>query len=147
MQFFNKPLLLLSSLLSRAIVSANPITPKSVVEVGCLPFNFTKLFTATLKLGAPSNFIPIPGGVLINEPILSGKVAGPAINGTIKGGFAHPPIYKGTLQVPIIDLYRASDDGMDFYIHETGIGSNVAQVTRIVSCQADLSTATLIAGY
>jgi hypothetical protein len=111
--------------------------PRSIVEVDCLPFNFTKLFTATLNLGKPSSYIPIPGGVLVNEPILSGRVVGPTINGTITGGFAHPPIYNGTLQVPVIDLYGTSDDGMDFYVHETGIGSNAAQVTRIVSWETE----------
>ena len=36
------------------------------------------------------------------------------------------------MQVPVIDVYGVSDDGESFYIHETGVGSLAAQVTRIV---------------
>ena len=143
MQFYFRKLLFLSSLLSGAMISASIITPKNVVEVDCLLFNFTKWFTAALNLGAPSNYIAIPSGVLVNEPILSGKVVGPAFNSTIRGGFARPLIYNGTLQVLVIDLYGTSDDGMDFYIHETRIGSNAAQVVRIVSCETTFFTLTV----
>ncbi|KAK5089452.1 hypothetical protein LTR70_005965 [Exophiala xenobiotica] len=97
-----------------------------------VPFNFTHIFNASLSLGKPSSSIPVPGGVLVNEPITNGTVAGSAINGTILGGFAHPPIYNdGTLQAPIIEVYGVTKDNESFYIHETGIGSNEAQVTRI----------------
>jgi Protein of unknown function (DUF3237) len=91
-----------------------------------------------LKLGDPSNIRPIliPGGYLVNEPITSGTVVGPSINATVQGGFAHPSVY-GALQVPSIDLYGMTNDGQAFYIHETGIGSNAAQVTRLVSAEVD----------
>ena len=94
----------------------------------------TLLFNGTLYLGKPSKPVPVPGGYLINEPITGGVVRGPTINATIQCGFAHPPVYdNGTLQVPMIDVYGVSEDGYPFYIHETGIGSNPAQATRIVS--------------
>jgi hypothetical protein len=97
-------------------------------------FSFAPVFTATLHLGKPFSPISIFGGELINEAITSGSVIGPAINATIHVGFAHPPIYNnGTLQVPIIDAYGTTEDGESFYIHEEGIGTNGAQVTRIVS--------------
>ena len=115
-----------------AIGSATP-APRTVAAVS-LPLSFTPVFVANLILGKPSSRIMIAGGVLVNEPITGGTVFGSAINGTIESGFAHPPIYEnGTLQVPIIDLYGTTDDGQAFYIHEEGIGSNAAQVTRIVS--------------
>jgi hypothetical protein len=99
-----------------------------------LPFNFTYAFSASLMVGKPSNTITVAGGVLIDEPIVSGTVSGPAVNGTIQGGLAHPSIYNNeTLQVPVIDLYGVTTDGMSFYIHETGVGDPAAQVTRIVS--------------
>ena len=57
-----------------------------------------------------------------------------AINATILDGFSHSPLYNnGTLQVPVIDVYGTTHDGAAYYIHEEGIGSNAAQVTRIVS--------------
>lgn len=97
------------------------------------PFHLQPIFAANLVLGKPYPAIPIAGGVLINEPITGGTVSGSAINGTIHGGFAHPPVYdNGTLQVPVIDVYGVSDDGESFYLHETGVGSAAAQVTRIV---------------
>lgn len=59
MQFSKRTILLLSTILS-GVVSANPMTPKRLAAVDCLPFNFAKLFTATLNLGSPSKYIPIP---------------------------------------------------------------------------------------
>ncbi len=106
---------------------AQPATPN-------FPFQFTELFTVNLSLGEIFNPIPIPGGILINEPITGGIVNGSAINGTVLGGLAHPSIYNnGTLEVPVIDAYGTTDDGYSFYIREEGIGSSSAQVTRIVS--------------
>lgn len=104
-----------------------------------LPFNFTYLFTASLDLGKPSNYITVEGGKLVNEPVAKGTVEGPGLNGTIQGGFAHPSVYNGTLQVPTIDLYGITNDGESFYIHETGIGEVSAQVTRIVSIVSENS--------
>lgn len=105
---------------------------------GGLPFNVTYLFTATLGLGQPpseikSNPITIFGGVRVPEPILNGTVSGPYLNGTITAGLAAPAVYNtGTLQVPTIDLYGVTADGDPLRIHETGIGSPSAQITRIV---------------
>lgn len=123
---------LITPLLSSHI-SASPYPSGIPVTVTHpLPFHFQPIFTVNLILGKPYQPIKIPGGVLINEPIAGGTVSGSAINGTILGGFAHPPVYNnGTLQVPVIDVYGVSDDGESFYIHETGIGTQAAQVTRI----------------
>ena len=102
-------------------------------------FNVTYLFTANLELGNPPSGISqkpitIPGGVRVPEPILNGTVSGPYINATITSGLAAPEIYNnGTLQVAVIDLYGITTDGYPLHIHETGIGSPSAQVTRIVS--------------
>jgi hypothetical protein len=132
MQFSWKTILLLSSILGGTVPTI-PIASKNIVEVECKPLNFMKLFTATLKLGHHSNYMLISDGVFVNEAITSGKLVRPATSGAIKGGFAYSPIYNGTLQVSVIDLYGTSDYGIDHYIHETGIGSNAAQITRIVS--------------
>jgi hypothetical protein len=114
-----------------AAVSAAP-APQPIIAP-FLPLSFTPVFTANLALGKSSNPIPVPWGILINEPITGGTVSGPAINRTIESGFAHPPIYEnGTLQVAIIDAYGTTDDGQVFYIHEEGVGTNPEQVTRIV---------------
>lgn len=137
---FSIPALLTASLLSRTI-SAYPHHPSGIsglidLHPLPLPFQFQPLFAANLILGRPSQPIAIPGGILINEPITGGTVSGPAINGTVQGGFAHPAVYGngGAMrrQVPVIDVYGVSDDGESFYIHETGVGSLTAQVTRIV---------------
>lgn len=128
---FSKSTLLATSLLARTI-AANP-SEILVAVTNSLPFELQPIFTANLVLGKPYQPITIAGGVLINEPITGGSVSGSAINGTIEGGFAHPPVYNnGTLQVPVIDVYGVSEDGESFYIHETGIGTMAAQVTRIV---------------
>jgi len=112
---------------------ASPIVERATLPTTLnLPFNFTYLFTATLHIGKPSNYIAIEGGVLVNEPIVSGTITGPAVNGTIQGGFAHPAVYNSTLQVPGIDLYGVTNDNSSFYIHEAGIGLTYEQVTRIV---------------
>lgn len=122
------------SLLSVAATSlAAPTERSTLATAPTLPFNFTYLFSATLQIGTPSNYIAVEGGTLINEPIISGTIVGPAVNGTIQGGFAHPSIYNTTLQVPVIDLYGVTSDNSSFYIHETGTGTPAEQVTRIVS--------------
>jgi hypothetical protein len=82
------------------------------ISASSLPFGFTPIFVANLSLGAPSKPISIPDSVLITEPITNGTVSGSAINATIQGGFAHPPIYEnGTLQVSFIDAYGMTSDG------------------------------------
>jgi hypothetical protein len=114
-------------------MSAAPAPAPQPIIAPSLPLSFTPVFHANLTLGKSSKPIPVPGGILINEPITGGTVSGPAINGTIKSGFAHPPIYEnGTLQVAIIDVYGTTDDGQAFHIHEEGVGTNPEQVTRIV---------------
>ncbi|MCJ1462728.1 hypothetical protein MMC07_001331 [Pseudocyphellaria aurata] len=135
--YFSKSLLVfLAASLFPHHISANAYpsaTPSSANATSDpFPFQLQPIFTAKLILGKPYAPIPIPGGVLINEPITGGSVSGRGINGTILGGFAHPPVYNnGTLQVPVIDVYGVSEDGESFYIHETGVGSIPAQVTRI----------------
>ncbi|KAI9814192.1 MAG: hypothetical protein M1827_003358 [Pycnora praestabilis] len=92
----------------------------------------TSIFTATILLGAPLGPIPIPGGILIIEPILGGSITGPVINGTILGGLAYPPVYNNdTLQVPQITVYGKTNDGFAFLVEESGIGTNSQQVTRL----------------
>jgi hypothetical protein len=112
--------------------SATPFS-RALVQVPSFPFQFTELFTVTLEVGKILSPLAIPGGILVNEPIVGGNVSGSTINGTIDGGFAHPSVYgNGTLQVPAIDIYGKTSDGQSFYIHEEGIGLGSAQVTRIV---------------
>lgn len=99
-----------------------------------LPFNLTYLFTAHLNLGAVEKPIAIPGGVRVVEPIINGIVNGPAINATISPSLATPTIgNSSTLQRPVINAFGTTDDGFPFYLYESGIGSNSAQTTRIVS--------------
>ena len=68
---------LLAIILLPVTVSASP-TPQPITA-SSLPLSFTPVFTANLILGKPSNPIPIPGGILINEPITGGTVSGYAI--------------------------------------------------------------------
>ncbi|KAK5242385.1 hypothetical protein LTR96_007222 [Exophiala xenobiotica] len=102
-----------------------------------LPFNTTYVFSVAIGLGQPpstltQNPITIPGGVVVPEPILNGTVSGPAFNGTIISGLATPAQYENqNVQVATIDLYGVSSDGYPFRIHETGVGSISAQITRI----------------
>ncbi|KAK4939349.1 hypothetical protein LTR10_020336 [Elasticomyces elasticus] len=120
------------SLVSLAATSlATPIERATLPTTLNLPFNFTYLFTATLEIGKPSNPIQIAGGTLLNEPVVAGTITGPAVNGTIQGGFAHPSVYNTTMQVPGIDLYGVTNDNSSFYIHEAGVGLTYEQVTRI----------------
>ncbi|MCJ1380432.1 hypothetical protein MMC17_003535 [Xylographa soralifera] len=96
------------------------------------PPTLTKIFTAYIKLGSPSEPIPVPGGVRLIEPISGGNITGPAINGTITSGLAYPPVYNnGTLQVAEILVYGTTTDGYPFFVQEAGIGSNAQQITRI----------------
>lgn len=98
-----------------------------------LPFGFQELFKVQLSVGKILRPLDIPGGTLVNEPITGGTVSGPALNGTIISGFAHPSFYgNGTLQVNIIDVYGVTDDGKSFYINQQGIGFGTKQITRIV---------------
>lgn len=123
----------LPTLLLAGAISATPIAARSAVPSN-LPFNFTYAFTAVLQLGAPVPPVTIPGGILIAEPIKSGRVTGPAVNATILGGIAHPSLYDNkTLQVPSIDFYGVTDDGTSFFGHDGGVGSNAAQINRVVS--------------
>ncbi|KAF2105750.1 hypothetical protein BDV96DRAFT_676997 [Lophiotrema nucula] len=96
------------------------------------PFGLQYVFSANLTLGSVSDPIPIYGGVTITETITNGTVFGPVINATIQGGAAFAEVYQNqTIQVPTIDAYGSTSDGLSFAIHETGIGSQAAQMTRI----------------
>jgi hypothetical protein len=76
------------------------------------PLSFTPSFPSKPHSRQIIEAIPVPGGILINEPITCGTVSGPAINGTIESDFVHPPIYEnGTLQVAIIDAYGTQTMG------------------------------------
>ena len=68
------------------------------------------------------------------EPLLSGTITGPAVNGTITGGLAYPPVlYNQTLQVPNINIYGTTSDGYPFFATELGVGTPSEQITRLVS--------------
>jgi len=96
------------------------------------PFGFSPAFTATYVIGAPPSLIDIPGGIVVSEPVASGTISGPLLNGKISGGFAHPSVYNDqTLEYPDFDLYGTSSDGQAFVIKQTGIGSTKGTVTRI----------------
>ncbi|MCJ1234210.1 hypothetical protein MMC14_002169 [Varicellaria rhodocarpa] len=109
------------------------------------PPALTYLFSVTLNIGNATKPIPIPGGVRIGEhpltlflffypvePLLSGTITGPAVNGTIEGGLAYPPVlYNQTLQVPQINIYGTTSDGYPFFASEMGVGSPSDQITRL----------------
>lgn len=59
------------------------------LAIAQLPFSLEPVFTATLHLNGSPSPISIPGGDLVVLPV-KGQITGPAINGTILGGFAHP---------------------------------------------------------
>lgn len=97
------------------------------------PFGLEYVFSVNLTIGSVSKPIPIYGGVTITETISHGIVYGPAINATIEGGAAYANIYENqTIQVPSINAYGMTSDGLPFTVQETGIGSLEAQMTRIV---------------
>ena len=103
-------------------------------EAGPLPFNLTYLFTAHLNVAPATKPITIQGGVRVPEDILNGTVTGPVINATIYPGLAFPAVTENmTLQSPIIELYGITDDGVPLHLHQEGVGSPSAQMTRIVS--------------
>lgn len=117
--------------------------PLQSPDLDGLPFQPTYLFTANVSLGLPpqeigKSPITIPGGVIVPEQILGGTISGPFLNATIVTGLATPQVYlNGTLQQPVINLYGVTTDGHPFSLHEEGIGSPNAQVTRIVSTVSD----------
>lgn len=68
------------------------------------------------------------------EPLVGGNITGPAVNATVTGGIAYPPVYNnGTLEVPQILVWGTTTDGYPFFVQEMGIGSITQQVTRLVS--------------
>ncbi|KAJ9607398.1 hypothetical protein H2200_008471 [Cladophialophora chaetospira] len=149
MRIFGK----ISSLaLFSALSFANPINdvdldaravPASAAAT--LPFNINYAFTARLTLGPPPasalrNPIPLAGGsgtangILLPSPILTGTVTGPALNATITSGFAIPAVYNttaGTIQIPATNAYGVTDDGVELYIVQSGVGPQLGQTTRI----------------
>jgi hypothetical protein len=72
--------------------------------------------------------------------VAGGTVSGSAINGTITGGTAAAALLNGlNVEVPDIHLYGQSDDGVPFFVTETGIGTPDKQFTRIVRLSSALS--------
>ncbi|KAJ9607397.1 hypothetical protein H2200_008470 [Cladophialophora chaetospira] len=119
-------------LLQRSLLAASLLFGLCSSATPNLPFGFQELFTVQLSVGKILRPLDVPGGTLVNEPITGGTVNGPALNGTIISGFAHPSFYgNGTLQVNVIDVYGLTDDGKTFYINQQGIGFGTKQVSRI----------------
>lgn len=106
----------------------------------------TYLFTATVSLG--HHYGPIPmvgGGVRVVEPFTAGSIDGPDFHATIHGGHASPIIVNDTkisasldgeagvsVQYPYIYVYGTTEDGVPFYIEETGVGNRASQNTRLI---------------
>ena len=125
------PIILLLTSASALAVSSPSVHPRAPAAA---TFGIEYVFSAKLTLGSASSRIPIYGGFTITETIPKGTVTGPYINATIEGGQAFANVYKnGTLQEPLIEVYGTTSDGLPFQVHETGLGSNQAQMTRIVS--------------
>lgn len=128
---------LTSLLFSLHGVDASPaaadVLSRTTISESPLPFNLTYLFTVHLSLGKPLPPIAIPDGVVVTEPIINGTVTGPALNATILGGVATPSVYSnGTIQVPVIQAWGLTSDGVSFLINEAGTGMPKGQITRIV---------------
>jgi len=125
------PLVLVSSVLG---APHSKDKDHAITSYPSLPFNISHLFHATINLEAAPAPVPIFGGVLVTKQILNGTVSGPALNGTIKGGLAHPSVYlSGTLQFAALEAYGTTSDGLSFFISESGVGSGAAQLSVIVS--------------
>lgn len=63
----------------------------------------------------PTHPIPVPSGLRIIETILNGTVTGPSLNGTITQRLAKPLVISNqSVQVPSIELYGETDDGVPF---------------------------------
>jgi hypothetical protein len=70
------------------------------------------------------------------EPIPSGTISGPLINATILGGIAYPTILSNNMtvyQLPMVEVYGMTNDGVAFFVKESGIGAPTRQITRVVS--------------
>ncbi|KAF2155387.1 hypothetical protein K461DRAFT_112791 [Myriangium duriaei CBS 260.36] len=129
------PTLLVLSTATLISAAPAPSPPATKIPPPPSPFVLEHIFTGILHLGPASKPITTPGGVLVTEAITSGTVTGKAINATVQGGFAHPAVYSnGTVQSPVIDAYGVTEDGLSFYLHEEGVGTPQAQVSRIVGC-------------
>ncbi|KAF4979192.1 hypothetical protein FZEAL_4565 [Fusarium zealandicum] len=101
----------------------------------------TYLFTAFLRVGKPLEPIPLlEGGAVIIEPLINGTITGPDLNATVHGGFAAAMVVanntitgKGkTVQIPSIYVYGETNDGLPFYVQESGVGPQAGQNTRLV---------------
>lgn len=68
------------------------------------------------------------------EPIIGGRISGPAINATVKGGVAYPNVFdNGNLQDAFITTYGTTREGEAFLVQVVGVGKPSEQFSRIVS--------------
>ncbi|KAL9613686.1 MAG: hypothetical protein Q9167_001763 [Letrouitia subvulpina] len=96
------------------------------------PYAFTRLWTGIIKVGPSLSPIPIPGGVRIVTPVISGTITGPALNGTVHGGIEYVEVYdSGATQVPNVLSYGTTSDGTPYLIRETGAGDQVSTIIEI----------------
>jgi hypothetical protein len=133
---------MISFVLNLALLALSAVAAASPVEITArdiapmppdsLPFNYTYLFSAHLSLGALIQPINVTGGVLVTEPIISGVLSGPAINGTITYGVATPSIL-GSLDIPQIRAWGNTSDGAPFVLDGEGVGVRNTQMARFVS--------------
>lgn len=98
------------------------------------PFTLEPAFTITLQLGQfpPQIQPPNSNGTFGLQPVLSGTVAGPLLNGTIIRGLGHASRFT-TYYLDDDESYGTTDDGFSFYFHQSGVGNGIGKVDRLVS--------------
>ncbi|KAL9602513.1 MAG: hypothetical protein Q9219_001808 [cf. Caloplaca sp. 3 TL-2023] len=116
--------LLVSALPADSAVSSNSpaaSTPRLV-----------RIFQAVTNLNDFSPPIPIPGGQRIVASVRSGKITGPALNGTIQEGISVIDLLNnGQVIVNNIRAYGTSSDGVPLFIEESGVGSSADNFARL----------------
>ncbi|KAJ3548089.1 hypothetical protein NM208_g1173 [Fusarium decemcellulare] len=120
-------------------VAATYVPPTTKSSVIAIPTP-TYLFTAKLQVGKPLDPIPLlEGGVVIVEPLVSGTISGPYLNGTIESGLVAALVVSNntitgkekSVQIPSIYVYGKTSDGLPIFVQETGVGPQAGQNTRL----------------
>lgn len=123
-------------LAARLDASTNPSSPSYPTQptIPDSPFTLTYAFTFTITIAPllPQIQPPNSNGTFAVIPDVGGTITGPLLNGTITRGLGWASRFTNYYLEESVN-FGVTDDGLEFFLRDTGVGNAEGKVDRVVS--------------